>query len=202
MLKAQSFYQPKEGTYMKLIVLLGRCGQPGQACQLFDEMLEEGLEPAAQLYTALLGACCRSNLIDKAFSFLEQMKALPHCQPDVYTYSILIKACVDAARFDLLESLYEEMAERWITPNTVTQNIVLSGYGKAERYEDMEKVLTRMLESETSIPEGTSFFSAVLHACSKAGGLVEVERVFKGVKGKLCGPDSAAYSIMMGAHRI
>ncbi|XP_047950328.1 pentatricopeptide repeat-containing protein At3g06430, chloroplastic [Salvia hispanica] len=340
MLKAQPFYHPKEGTYMKLIVLLGRCGQPGQACQLFDEMLQEGLEPTAQLYTALLGACCRSNLIDKAFFFLEQMKALPHCQPDVYTYSILIKACVDATRFDLLESLYDEMSERWITPNTVTQNIVLSGYGKAGRYEDMEKVLVRMLESETSIPdvwtmntiislfgndgqiemmerwyekfrdfgiepetrtfniligaygkkrmydkmssvmehmrrlsfpwttstynnvieafsdvgdakhmeytfdqmrtegikadtktfcclirgyanaglfhkvissvqlagrleipENTSFFNAVLHACTKAQDLMEMERVFKRMKDKLCRPDSTTYSIMMEAYR-
>lgn len=340
MLKAQPFYQPKEGTYMRLLVLLGRCGQPGQACQLFDEMLEEGLEPTPELYTALVNACCRSNLIDKAFSFLEQMKSISHCQPDVYTYSILIKACVDAARFDLLESLYDEMAERLITPNTVTQNIVLSGYGKAGRYEDMEKVLLRMLESDTTrpdvwtmntiislfgndgqiemmerwyekfrdfgiepetrtfniligaygkkkmydkmssvmehmrrlafpwttstynnvieafsdvgdakhmeytfdqlraegikadtktfcclirgyanaglfpkvissvqlagrleIPENTSFFNAVLYACSKADDLMEMERVFKRMKDKLCQPDSTTYSLMMDAYR-
>ncbi|KAH6820922.1 Tetratricopeptide repeat superfamily protein [Perilla frutescens var. hirtella] len=340
MLKGQPFYQPKEGTYMKLLVLLGRCGQPGQACQLFDEMLEAGLEPTPQLYTALVNACCRSNLIDKAFSFLEQMKSLPHCQPDVYTYSILIKACVDAARFDLLESLYDEMAERYVTPNTVTQNIVLSGYGKAGRYEDMEKVLSRMLESLESrpdvwtmntiislfgndgqiemmekwyekfrdfgiapetrtfniligaygkkrmydkmssvmehmrrlafpwttstynnvieafsdvgdakhmaytfdqmrtegikadtktfcclirgyanaglfhkvismvqlagrleIPENTSFFNAVVYACSKADDLMEMERVFKRMKDKLCQPDSTTYSIMMDAYK-
>lgn len=340
MLKAQPFYQPKEGTYMRLLVLLGRCGQPGQACELFDEMLEEGLEPTPELYTALVNACCRSNLIDKAFSFLEQMKSLSHCQPDVYTYSILIKACVDAARFDLLESLYDEMAERLIIPNTVTQNIVLSGYGKAGRYGDMERVLSTMLESDTTrpdvwtmntiislfgndgqiemmekwyekfrdfgiepetrtfniligaygkkkmydkmssvmehmrrlafpwttstynnvieafsdvgdakhmeytfdqlraegikadtktfcclirgyanaglfpkvissvqlagrleIPENTSFFNAVLYACSKADDLMEMERVFKRMKDKLCHPDSTTYSLMMDAYR-
>ncbi|KAL0367849.1 UNVERIFIED_CONTAM: Squamosa promoter-binding-like protein 1 [Sesamum radiatum] len=300
MLKAQPFYQPKEGTYMKLLVLLGRCGQPGQAYQLFDEMLEQGLEPTAELYTALVAACCRSNLIDKAFAILEQMKSLPLCQPDVYTYSILIKACVDACRFELVESLYDEMAERLITPNTVTQNIVLSGYGKAGKYEEMEKVLSRMLESTTSkpdvwtmntiislfgnegqiemmerwyekfrnygiepetrtfniligaygkkrmydkmssvmeymrrlsfpwttstynnvieafsdavissvqlagrleIPENTSFFNAVIYACSRAEDLMEMERVFKRMKDKLCQPDCTTYSMMMDAYR-
>ncbi|KAG8372816.1 hypothetical protein BUALT_Bualt12G0106400 [Buddleja alternifolia] len=340
MLKVQPFYYPKEGTYMKLLVLLGKSGQPGQACQLFDEMVEEGLEPTPELYTALLGACCRSNLIDKAFSILEQMKSLPHCQPDVYTYSILIKACVDACRFELVESLYDQMAERLIIPNTVTQNIVLSGYGKAGKYEEMEKVLSRMLESITSmpdiwtmntilslfgnegqiemmeqwyekfrnfgvepetrtfniligaygkkrmydkmssvmeymrrlsfpwttstynnvieafsdagdaknmeytfdqmraegmkadtktfcclirgyanaglfhkvincvqlagrleIPENTSFFNAVIYACSRADDLMEMERVFKRMKDKLCKPDSTTYSIMMDAYR-
>ena len=128
MLKEQYFYQPKEGTYMKLLVLLGKSGQPQRAHQLFDEMLEEGLEPTSELYTALLAAYCRSNLIDEAFSILEKMKTLPLCQPDVYTYSILVKACVDASRFELVDSLYEQMDERLIIPNTVTQNIVLSGY--------------------------------------------------------------------------
>ncbi|KAJ9537127.1 hypothetical protein OSB04_029860 [Centaurea solstitialis] len=111
MLKQQPFYQPKEGTYMKLIVLLGRSGQPQHARNMFNAMIEEGLEPTAELYTALLAAYCRSNLIDEAFKILDQMKTLPFCQPDVYTFSILIKACVDAARFDLVESLYEQMAE-------------------------------------------------------------------------------------------
>ncbi|KAJ9537126.1 hypothetical protein OSB04_029859 [Centaurea solstitialis] len=121
MLKQQPFYQPKEGTYMKLIVLLGRSGQPQHARNMFNAMIEEGLEPTAELYTALLAAYCRSNLIDEAFKILDQMKTLPFCQPD-HPH----QACVDAARFDLVESLYEQMAERSITPNTVTQNTCLS----------------------------------------------------------------------------
>lgn len=127
MLRGQPFYYPKEGTYMKLLVLLGKSGQANRAHQLFDEMIEEGLEPTAELYTALLAAYCRNNLIDGAFSVLNQMKSLPRCQPDVFTYSTLLKACVDASRFELVDTLYQEMDERLITPNTVTQNIVLSG---------------------------------------------------------------------------
>ena len=107
MLKEQPFYQPKEGTYMKLLVLLGKCGQPQQARQLFDTMLEEGLQPTSELYTALLSAYCRSNMIDEAFSVLDRMVVLPLCQPDVYTYSILIKACMDGFRFEMVESLYQ-----------------------------------------------------------------------------------------------
>ncbi|KAG5559768.1 hypothetical protein RHGRI_003156 [Rhododendron griersonianum] len=66
-------------------------------------MLEEGLEPTSELNTALLAAYSQNNLIDEAFSILDRMKTLPLCQPDVYTYSILIKACVDASQFKLVE---------------------------------------------------------------------------------------------------
>ncbi|GFP99990.1 trafficking protein particle complex subunit 3 [Phtheirospermum japonicum] len=51
----------------------------------------------------------KSNLLYKAFSILEQMKSLSFCQPDVYTYNILIKASVDARRFELVGSLYDQM---------------------------------------------------------------------------------------------
>jgi pentatricopeptide repeat protein len=61
MLKEQPFYQPKEATYMKLLVLLGRCGQPQRAHQIFDEMIEEGIEPTSEFYTALLAAYCRKQ---------------------------------------------------------------------------------------------------------------------------------------------
>ena len=77
MLREQPFCEPKEGTYMKLLVLLGRSGQPTRASQLFDAMIEEGCKPTSELYMALLGAYCRNNLINEAFSILNQMKALP-----------------------------------------------------------------------------------------------------------------------------
>ncbi|MCD9645136.1 serine/threonine kinase [Datura stramonium] len=88
MLRKQRFYQPKEGTYMRLLVLLGRCGQPGQAQQLFYSMIEEGLEPTSQLYTALIGAYSRSNILDKAFAVLHAMIELPHCQMGMFTPTV------------------------------------------------------------------------------------------------------------------
>lgn len=199
MLKAQPFYQPKEGTYMKLLVLLGRSGQPGRACQLFDEMLGEGLEPTAQLYTALLGACCRSNLIDKAFDILQHMKSLPLCQPDVYTYSILIKACVDACRFELVESLYDEMAERVITPNTVTQNIVLSGYGKAGKYQEMEKILSKMLDNTTSKPDVWTM-NTIISLFGNEGQIEMMERWYEKFRNFGIEPETRTFNILIGAY--
>lgn len=40
-----------------------------------------------------------------------------------------------------------------MTPNTVTQNIVLSGYGRVGKYDQMKKVLSGMLESRTCKPD-------------------------------------------------
>nr|POE69404.1 pentatricopeptide repeat-containing protein, chloroplastic [Quercus suber] len=199
MLREQPFYQPKEGTYMKLLVLLGKSGEPHRARQLFDEMVEEGLEPTSELYTALLAAYCRKNQIDEAFSILNQMKILPHCQPDVFTYSTLIKPCVDACQFELVESLYEEMAERLITPNTVTQNIVLNGYGKAGKFDQMEKVLSGMLESRTCKPDVWTM-NTILSVFGNKGQLDMMEKWYEKFRNFGIEPETRTFNILIGAY--
>ena len=44
----QPFYQPKEGTYMKLLVLRGKSGQPHRAHQHFQERCEQVEELSKQ----------------------------------------------------------------------------------------------------------------------------------------------------------
>ncbi|KAG7021088.1 Pentatricopeptide repeat-containing protein, chloroplastic, partial [Cucurbita argyrosperma subsp. argyrosperma] len=199
MLREQPFYEPKEGTYMKLIVLLGKSGQPHRARQIFDIMVEERCEATSELYTALIAAYCRNNLIDDAFSTLNLMKTLPGCQPDVYTYSTLIKACVDDSRFELVESVYEEMAERLISPNTVTQNIVLSGYGKIGKYEQMEKVLLGMVESTTCRPDVRTM-NIILGVFGNEGQIEMMERWYEKFRNFGIEPETRTFNILIGAY--
>ncbi|CAN1802062.1 Pentatricopeptide repeat-containing protein At3g06430, chloroplastic [Linum perenne] len=199
MLKQQPFYQPREGTYMKLLVLLGKSGQPELAHQLFDEMLQQGIPPTPQLYTALLAAYCRSGLIDKAFSILDVMKSLPQCQPDVFTYSTILKACVDSSRFDLVNSVYLDMENRLIPPNTVTQNILLSGYGRAGLYDEMEKVLSSMLISRTSKPDLWTM-NIILSIFGNKGNIQSMEEWYKKFGDYGIEPDIRTFNILISSY--
>lgn len=199
MLRAQTFYNPKEGTFMKLLVLLGKSGQAFRAGELFATMVEEGIEPTPALYTALLAAYCRSNLLDKAFSILTKMKSLPLCQPDVFTYSTLLKACVEASRFELIDSLYQEMSERMIVQNTVTQNIVLGGYGKAGKFDEMEKVLTDMLGSDTCGPDVWTM-NIILGLFCMRGELDMMEKWYEKFRSIGIEPETRTFNILIGAY--
>ncbi|XP_050374897.1 pentatricopeptide repeat-containing protein At3g06430, chloroplastic [Argentina anserina] len=199
MLKEQPFYQPKEGTYMRLLLLLGRSGQPQRAQSLFDEMIEEGCQPTAELYTALLTAYCRSNLVHEAFNVLEQMKKFPQCQPDVFTYSTLMKACIDNLQFEMVESLYEEMDARSIAPNTVTQNVVLSGYGKAGMYDQMERVLSGMLEGESCKPDVWTM-NVILTIFGNKGQIETMERWYQKFRDFGIEPEIRTFNILINAY--
>lgn len=137
LLREQLWYRPYPGMYIKLIVMLGKCKQPEKAYELFQEMIEEGCEVSHESYTALLSAYSRSGLLDKAFSILNEMKNSPDCQPDVHTYSILIKSCLQVFAFNKAQTLLSDMVTRGIKPNTVTYNTFIDAYGKAKMYSDL-----------------------------------------------------------------
>lgn len=199
MLREQPFYQPREGTYMKLIVLLGKSGQPQRAHQLFTAMIEEGCDPTPELYTALLAAYCRSNMIDEALSILDEMKNHPLCQPDVFTYSTLIKVCVDAFKFELVDLLYEEMAQRSIMPNTVTQNIVLNGYGKAGMFDQMEKVLSGMLQSTDCKPDVWTM-NTIIGVFGNIGQIDMMEKWYEKFRNFGIEPETRTFNILIGSY--
>ncbi|XP_039117922.1 pentatricopeptide repeat-containing protein At3g06430, chloroplastic-like [Dioscorea cayenensis subsp. rotundata] len=198
-LREQPFYYPKAGTYMKLLVLLGKSGQAHRAQTLFDCMVEEGIEPTSELYTALLLAYCRCKLLDEAFIVLGKMKALPLCQPDVFTYSTLLKACVEASRFELVDALYQEMAERMVTPNTVTQNIVLGGYGRAGKFDEMEKVLSGMIENKDCKPDVWTM-NIILGLFGNQGQVDVMEKWYEKFRSFGIEPESRTFNILIGAY--
>ncbi|KAK7304053.1 hypothetical protein RJT34_15061 [Clitoria ternatea] len=198
MLREQPYYQPREDTYMKLIVLLGKFGQPHRAHQLFNSINEDGCE-STELYTALIAVYCQNNLVDEAFSVLDEMKNLPRSQPDIFTYSTLIKACVDALKFEMVELLHGEMADRSILPNTSTQNIVLSGYGKAGRFDEMENILSSMMESTTCKPDVLTM-DTVISVFGDKGKLDMMEKWYEKFLGFGIQPKTSTFNILIGAY--
>lgn len=134
LLREQLWYRPNPGVYIKLIVMLGKCKQPDKAYVLFQSMIDEGCIVNHESYTALVSAYSRSGFFDKAFSLLDLMKNTPGCEPDIYTYTIMLKSCLQVYAFDRVQALLSDMAEQGIKPNTVTYNTLIDAYGKAGRY--------------------------------------------------------------------
>lgn len=134
LLREQLWYKANIGIYVKLIVMLGKCKQPEKAHQLFQEMISEGCVVNHEVYTALLSAYSRSGRFDAAFTLLERMKTSHNCQPDVHTYSILIKSFLQVFAFDKVKALLSDMRSQGIRPNTITYNTLIDAYGKAKMY--------------------------------------------------------------------
>lgn len=199
MLREQSWYEPNINTYKKLLVLLGRCRQPEHACSIFQMMKEEGCEINAEIYTALISAHSRSGDLDKAFAILEKMKRIPQCQPDVFTYSILIKYCFEASLFEHVNRLLEEMSSCEIMPSIVTKNILIDGYGKAGMFQEMEDVLSQMLISEVCKPDEWTM-NAIIRVFGNIGEIEIMEKWYQRFQNIGIQPDIRTFEILISSY--
>ncbi|KAI4316215.1 hypothetical protein L6164_024214 [Bauhinia variegata] len=77
-------------------------GSPQAAINLHNEILNQGMKPDRLTYNTLLLACVKSNELDAALQFFEEMKneaqklALDDLFPDIVTYTTLLKGFGDA----------------------------------------------------------------------------------------------------------
>ncbi|OMO95801.1 hypothetical protein COLO4_15672 [Corchorus olitorius] len=173
LLREQLWYRPNPAIYMKLIVMLGKCKQPEKAHDLFQAMIDEGCAVNHEAYTALLSAYSRSGLFDKAFLLLEEMKRTPNCHPDVQTYSILIKSCLQVSAFDKVQMLREKDCE----PDVWTMNSTMRAFGSSGQIETMEKCYEKF--QSAGIQPNIKTFNILLDSYGKTGNYEKMSAVME-----------------------
>ncbi|WCJ38057.1 Pentatricopeptide repeat (PPR) superfamily protein [Euphorbia peplus] len=199
LLREQIWYRPYTGMYIKLIVMLGKCKQPEKAFELFQEMVSEGCKVNQESFTALLSAYGRSGHLDKAFLLLEEMKKIPNCQPDVQTYSILIKSCVQVFAFDKVQELLSDMAAVGISPNTITYNTLIDAYGKAKMFAEMEATLVKLLSEKKCEPDVWTM-NSILRAFGSSGQIETMEQCYEKFQGAGIEPSILTFNILLDSY--
>lgn len=199
LLREQLWYRPNAGIYVKLIVMLGKCKQPEKAHSLFHAMVDEGCVVNQESYTALLSAYSRSGHLEKAFLLLEEMKNTPNCHPDVYTYSILIKSCLQFNAFDKVQSLLTDMASQRIRPNTITYNTLIDAYGKAKRFEEMESLLIEMLRQQECKPDVWTL-NSTLRAFGGSGQIETMEKCYEKFQSAGIQPNIRTFNVLLDSY--
>ncbi|KAL7154219.1 hypothetical protein ABFS83_04G221200 [Erythranthe nasuta] len=199
LLREQLWYRPNYGIYIKLIVMLGKCKQPEKAHTLFQAMVDEGCVVDREAYTALMSAYSRSGFLDKAFSILELMKKIPNCRPDVFTYSILIKSCLQFYEFGKVQSLLADMEVQGIKPNTITYNTLIDEYGKAKKFSEMESLLVQMLRKRECQPDVWTMNSTI-RAFGGSGQIEMMEKCYDKFQKSGIEPTIKTFNILLDSY--
>ncbi|KAG5394646.1 hypothetical protein BRARA_F02984 [Brassica rapa] len=199
LLREQLWYKPNVGIYVKLIVMLGKCKQPEKAHQLFQEMIGEGCVVNHEVYTALLSAYSRSGRFDDAFTLLELMKSSHNCQPDVHTYSILIKSFLQVFAFDKVQALLSDMRRQGIRPNTITYNTLIDAYGKAKMFVEMESTLIQMLGEDDCKPDSWTM-NSTLRAFGGNGQIEMMENCYEKFQSSGIEPNIRTFNILLDSY--
>lgn len=199
LLREQLWYRPNPGIYIKLIVMLGKCKQPEKAGLLFQEFIDDGCDVNCEAYTALLSAYSRSGYFDEAFSILEIMKKTPYCQPDVFTYSILLKSCLQVQDFLKAKAVLSDMASQGIKANTITYNTLIDSYGKAKRFTEMETILVEMLRQRDCEPDAWTM-NSTLRAFGGSGQIEMMEKCYENFQSSGIDPNIKTFNILLDSY--
>ncbi|RDY09965.1 Pentatricopeptide repeat-containing protein, partial [Mucuna pruriens] len=199
LLRKQYWYEPRCQTYARLLMMLGKCRQPEEASLLFEIMLSEGLKPTVDVYTALVSAYGQSGLLDQAFSTVEDMKSVVDCEPDTYTYSILISCCAKFHHFDLIEHVLAEMSYLGIQCNSTTYNSIIDGYGKAGMFERIDNTLNDMIENGNCHPDVFTLNSFV-GAYGNVGQIDKMEKWYNEFQLMGIKPDITTFNMMIKSY--
>jgi len=100
---------PSNYTLSMLVKLMGRCRRINQAFTLISEVSQEyGLKVNIQVYTCLIQACFSNRQATKAVALYDQI-IKEGLAPDEYTYTALVKGCLQAGLADKAKMLQVEL---------------------------------------------------------------------------------------------
>ncbi|XP_076934343.1 uncharacterized protein LOC143600583, partial [Bidens hawaiensis] len=121
--------KPDIVTYNTMLQGLYRVGRCGDARKLFDEMRSQGASKRGKLDIA---RALFQNLTVKGL------------QSNVRTYNVMINALCGEGLLKEAKNLFLKMDESGCPPDNVTYRVLLQGYLKSQRYDDVEMLLQEM----------------------------------------------------------
>jgi len=118
---------PSQVTYGILLDGFINDNEVEKAVEIFNTMRAEGCQMNTVLYTTLIKGFARAGQVDQAVQIYEEMRKERSMQPDVITFSILIKANCDVGRLEEALKMLLAMKEAGLKPDEVVFNNLLGG---------------------------------------------------------------------------
>ncbi|KAL1290926.1 hypothetical protein HN51_059474 [Arachis hypogaea] len=154
-------------SWTALITGFARNRRCSEALNLFKQMLEEGVNPNAQTFVSVLGACADEALIGRGKEVHGKIIRYSNSEKNlfnVYLYNALIDMYGKCGDMKSAEILFEMAPMRdLVSWNTLITGFAQNGYG----HESM--VVFRRMMIETNMKPNYVTFLGVISGCSHAG---------------------------------
>ncbi|CAN0918437.1 Pentatricopeptide repeat-containing protein At5g39710 [Linum grandiflorum] len=113
---------------------------------------------------AILGAMVRTNRIDLAHSFFDQIVHCDRVKPDVSTYTTMIRGYCKMGMVEKARKLFDEMPCK---PNSLTCNTLIHGYCKKGGMESAKVIFYRMIGDSGCSPDTVTYTTLIDGHCKR-----------------------------------
>eukprot|EP00930_Biecheleria_cincta_P026116 TRINITY_DN18468_c0_g1_i1.p1 TRINITY_DN18468_c0_g1~~TRINITY_DN18468_c0_g1_i1.p1 ORF type:complete len:1085 (+),score=233.95 TRINITY_DN18468_c0_g1_i1:127-3381(+) len=148
---AQALLTDNPSDIAKHITMIRNCAAEQNlpaALEVFVSLKQSGVELNSVVYNTMLDACVECNQLEKATSWMEQMKK--DGMTDVVSYNTLIKAHLLANGFQKARSLVEEMVAAGFQPNCITYNEIVNATVSSHDRRVRSQVFTVLKEMQAA----------------------------------------------------
>lgn len=210
--------------YSGLMKVYAYSGMYGKACDLYEQILADGLTPDITMYGCLMKfsvECGRTQLsrelsekvpqldLQKYMSLIraagrdkdvgrafELLRTLNSSgrEPDSVVYNCVIDVCVSAGTIEKAREVVEEMRGLNLL-DVVTYNTLLKGHSAAGDLEGCKKLLNEM--AEAGFPPNDVSFNCVINAAASSGNMAEAWETIDKMESAGYAVDHYTISIMM-----
>lgn len=164
-------------SWSSLVLGYGLDGDVFMSVKLFEEMLEEGIEPNAVTFLGVLSACAHGGLVDKSWLYFRQMQEYK-IVPELKHYASMAD-CM--ARAGLLEEAERFMEEMPVEADEAVMGAVLSGCKVYGNVQVGERVARKLIQLK---PGKAGYYVTLAGLYTGAGRFVEAENLRQWMKDK------------------
>ncbi|OIV89284.1 hypothetical protein TanjilG_23744 [Lupinus angustifolius] len=164
---------------------------------LFDEMLERGVDPDNVTFSTIISCARICSLPNKAMEWFEKMPSFG-CEPDDVTYSAMIDAYGRSGHIDMALNLYDRArTEKWRI-DTVTFSTLIRMYGKAGNYDGSLNVYEEM--KVLGVKPNMVIYNTLLDAMGRAKRPWQAKIIYKEMTNNGFSPNWATYASLIRAY--
>lgn len=155
--------EPDDITFGTLLDVCIAGSNIGGAYEVVDLLAGSDCKMDTVMCTLFIKGLVRANCLPKAIELYEQMRQHEGASPDIVTYSVLIKACVDGHDLDRALRLLEDLRSAGRTPDDIILTHLLEGCRHAGNHVLGKKLFVEMVDSGIKPSEYTLITMVKLH---------------------------------------
>lgn len=144
-------------------------------------------------YNSVLGVLVRGSRMKLAEAFFDQMFKDNVVQPDVSTYTTMIRGFCKMGMIENAKKVFDEMM---VEPNLLTFNTMINGFCKKGDMKGAGSILDRMMSSEDCLPDTVTYTTLIDGYC-KSGELEEAMKFMNEMVRRGLQPNVLTYNALI-----
>ncbi|KAF5472092.1 hypothetical protein F2P56_008834 [Juglans regia] len=134
----------------------------------------------------------KSGMFEHAQKVFDEMPER-NCKRTVLSFNVLLGACVNSKRFDLVDGIFRELPEKLsIEPNLVSYNTLINSFCQMGSFDSAVSMLDEM--EKKGLEPDLITFNTILSGFYRNGRLSDGEKIWKRMEEKNVVPDIRSYN--------